>query len=773
MKIKHSPQKKSDTTNNYLKTNLNKRLKTLFKSTLPYGVGGLYFLTTTNIWAQDILNIDQTIKINAQKIDASSNMPSTGNSGNSALKSNVNASVSPAEVETAQVIRNKDGATKVTEQSMQQTTQKMDAQAYRSSPQDVVLKDASVLANYAPIGYYENFAIRGFALDLEGGYTQNNAPISARSMPSLINIEQIEINKGIAKEQSQISAGQINYRTKRPKNISQLQFGLQSSAAGNIEHHLQIDQGQKYQNWGYRSNFAYTRLDPYVENTRGRRYQGSLALDFQPTPLFKTQVDFNILQQTQPTTPGYMLLLDNNYLPVAIPRVSDRFYNLNQASWRKPMKTNHLDATLQTQYQINPHLKWQQTLSVQDTRTDDYVAFPYPFYENGQYELRDYRSENEQRQGHYIDQSLRAQFKTAAIEHQIRLGGNLNLYFNRQNDRFDYKRERHQLSNPSQILQTYSKIKTKPALSIKQLEKSLYLSDRLSHQNPLGTYQFDLGAKWSQITEKYTSSESGKAFSNQQSKNRLLPQIAINYQNPAQNLGLYASHQQSIRMGQLPETENSTQFLPARVLKQNEIGLYYLPKSDLRIQAAIFDLRRPYEYLDDNWEYQQNGQEIRRGVELAAQGRINQDLAINASLAYLWRATQKGVAMTTLNNQKASNVPTLKAHLGLDYRLGKLHPALDAYSSEIGFNFESGRNIDRYGQFKTPSHFTTDIALKYKTPSIFGQKQNAKNSYDTIEFGIKNLFDRRYWKDVSINYGEPYLHLGAPRSFYLQMNMGF
>jgi iron complex outermembrane recepter protein len=736
---------------------------------VPCCMVSVYLLNPTFIWAQEVQpqtlppiqkDIDQSIQINAQKIDS-----------NNSNQTNIN----PAEKINTQTIRTKQGIFQATEQTTQQSSKTLSTQPYYSSPQDVVLRDASVLANYAPVGYYENFAIRGLPLDLEGGYTQNNAPISARSMPSLVNIEQIEINKGIAKEQNQISAGQINYRTKRAKNISELQLALQTSAAGNLEHHLQIDQGKKLKGWGYRTNLAYTGLDPYVENTKGKRYQASLALDIQPSPLLKTQIDFNILQQTQPTTPGYMLLLDDNDMPVSIPKLADPSYNLNQAAWRKPMKTNHFDASLQSQYQINPHLNWQQTLSMQDTRTDDYVSFPYPFYQNGKYYLRDYASENEQRQGHYIDQALQAQFKTGNIEHQMRVGGNANLYFNRQNQRLDYKRELHHLNDPSQVLASYTKIKTKAPLTLKQLEQSLYLSDRLSHTLTSGIYQLDLGVKWSRIDEKYSSSEGGQSFSKQQKKQRFLPQIAFNYQNPVQNLGVYASHQQSIRMGQLPETSDDVNFLPARVLKQNEIGLYYLPKEDLRLQAAIFDLRRPHEYLDDNWVYQQNGKEIRQGLEIGAKGRVTTNLAVDTSLAYLWRATQTGVGMNSLNDKRASNVPRIKANFNFDYRLGALHKVLAPYSAELGFNFESGRNIDRNAQFKTPAYFTTDLAFKYQTPSIniFGAQNSKEKAVSQIKIGVKNLFNRRYWKDVSINYGEPYLHLGAPRSFYLQMNMGF
>ena len=84
---------------------------------------------------------------------------------------------------------------------------------------DVVKNDASVGEDYAPVGYYGDFQIRGFPIDLATGLQINGMTIAGEQDVPLENKESVEIVKGIAGVESGVAAagGLINYVTKEPR----------------------------------------------------------------------------------------------------------------------------------------------------------------------------------------------------------------------------------------------------------------------------------------------------------------------------------------------------------------------------------------------------------------------------------------------------------------------------------------------------------------------------------------------------------------------------
>ena len=82
---------------------------------------------------------------------------------------------------------------------------------------DVVKNDASVGEDYAPVGYYGDFEIRGFPIDLATGMQINGMTIAGEQDVPLENKQRVEIVKGIAGLESGIASagGVINYVTKR------------------------------------------------------------------------------------------------------------------------------------------------------------------------------------------------------------------------------------------------------------------------------------------------------------------------------------------------------------------------------------------------------------------------------------------------------------------------------------------------------------------------------------------------------------------------------
>src|ERR1700733_4999595 len=86
---------------------------------------------------------------------------------------------------------------------------------------DVVKNDASIGEDYAPVGYYGDYEIRGFPIDLATGLEINGMTIAGEQDVPLEGMERVEFLKGIAGVESGVASagGLINFVTKRPATV--------------------------------------------------------------------------------------------------------------------------------------------------------------------------------------------------------------------------------------------------------------------------------------------------------------------------------------------------------------------------------------------------------------------------------------------------------------------------------------------------------------------------------------------------------------------------
>lgn len=89
---------------------------------------------------------------------------------------------------------------------------------------DVVKNDASIGDDYVPVGYYGDYQIRGFPIDLATGLEINGMTIAGEQDVPLENKERVEFLKGLAGVESGVASagGLIDYVTKRPAAIEAL-----------------------------------------------------------------------------------------------------------------------------------------------------------------------------------------------------------------------------------------------------------------------------------------------------------------------------------------------------------------------------------------------------------------------------------------------------------------------------------------------------------------------------------------------------------------------
>ena len=174
---------------------------------------------------------------------------------------------------------------------------------------DVVKNDASVGDDYVPVGYYGDYQIRGFPLDLATGFEVNGMTIAGEQDVPLENKEQVEFLKGIAAVESGVASagGLIDFVTKRPANIKAVDLATdhRGSAFGAVDlGHLFGSRKQV----GARVNLAGERIVPYMNDTNGWRAMGAGAADWKIDPATTLKGDFEYQHKTERDGSGYQLL---------------------------------------------------------------------------------------------------------------------------------------------------------------------------------------------------------------------------------------------------------------------------------------------------------------------------------------------------------------------------------------------------------------------------------------------------------------------------------
>jgi iron complex outermembrane receptor protein len=235
---------------------------------------------------------------------------------------------------------------------------------------------------------------------------------------------------------------------------------------------------------------------------------------------------------------------------------------------------------------------------------------------------------------------------------------------------------------------------------------------------------------------------------------------------PNANLSFYGTYAEGLEPGgEAPaEANNAGGAMDPSKSKQYEIGIKADISPDLNVTAALFEIKRPFEFVPTpvpfkSSAYEVAGEERRRGLELAANGRVTRDLLIGASMTTLL-ADVDGDARVA--GKRIGNVPRYKAVVYGDYTM----PSMPALRLNASLQYASSKLFAPNGDVQTrvSGYHVVNVGAQYKT------KLSGVNT--TFRFGINNLFDRFYWGDTASAFGG-YLIPGAPRVFRLSAQLDF
>ncbi|WP_156393198.1 TonB-dependent siderophore receptor [Burkholderia sp. Leaf177] len=638
---------------------------------------------------------------------------------------------------------------------------------------DVVRNDASVNNDYAPVGYYQGFTIRGFPIDLASAIKINGLTISGEQNVALENKDRVEILKGLAGIESGVVApgGIINFVTKRPQNAASITTDIDSRGSTSAA----VDLGRRFgdQNqFGLRINAAKENIHSYVDGANGRRTFGSIAADWIISPRASLQFDAEFQQLIQRSASGYQLLGGT-----AVPPAASASKLLGLQPWTKPVTTDALNLNTRFDYSFNDNWQGYIAASRSHTMIDDNVAFAYgcgyvascgaggtsPFFfaSNGDFDVYDYRSPGEYRRNNEVRAVLTGKFSTGSLKHDVTFGASVQRrVVELSNAVYDYVGSEN-IYGPNL---TFDPSPNSPSASFPQLDSrqySVFGTDRITFNDH---WQILAGGRGVLLRQRSWTEMDGPATDTDRSI--FLPQVAVVYK-PVAPLSLYASYSKALSLGdQAPvRASNAYVFLPPVVSNQVEVGAKYDWLDRLNLTAAVFAINKPFEYAkpdssDAGYTFTQQGTERHQGIELSAAGRATDRLTLTASIAAI-RARAYDSGTPAYEGHQVINVPRLSAALYADYAV----PHVAGLDLLGGVNYSGSKAANEEGTASVPSYFVFNLGARYTT-KLGGHKT-------VVRLSIDNLFNKYYWQDSGELQGDAYLFLGAPRTARLSLTYDF
>jgi len=651
---------------------------------------------------------------------------------------------------------------------------------------DVVKNDASVGEDYAPVGYYGDFEIRGFPIDLATGLEIDGMTIAGEQDVPLENKQSVEIVKGIAGVESGVASagGLIDYVTKEPAPHVHPAVDLASDHRGTSYGALDVSRmfGGQLQP-GIRLNLAGEDMHTYVQHANGWRGVGAADGELKfgaATDLFG---DFEYQHKVERSEAGYQLLGGT-----AVPTELFPSTMLGFQSWSKPNTFDTINASARLVHRFNGLWSGRLNGSYSHSLIDDNVIWPYgaaldangnslcpdsPYYlfcPDGSYEIYDYRSPGELRIDAVGEALVTGHFTTGKIGHDVAAGGSLfhrgvdlsssivytplgveNLY----QPNIAYAPESpYQTAGPS-------------ALADFDHQASAILQDRV--HLPGGVTAL-AGGRFVRVGDfNYTSA-----------RTLWLPQYALTYA-PTKDVMLYGNYGVLLSLGQQAPwwVDNANVFLDPFSTRQAEVGVKY--ERQILLTAALFRMRQPFFYprvieaadsfcasnlsaggdvAPGDLCFEADGHETHDGVELSAQGKASSWLQLTGSLTAM-QAESSDTGTPAFDNKQVINVPHVHTTLFADV----LVPHAHGLHLTPGWSYTSRKEAMRDDAVSVPGFNLINLGARY-TPG-------GEQGHVTLRLYADNILNKRYWKDTGASYGDTFIHQGAPTTVRVSAHYTF
>ena len=636
---------------------------------------------------------------------------------------------------------------------------------------DLFTLDASLSDAYNAVGYWDFVTIRGFVIDPTYNYRRDGLPISAETSIPLENKERVEFLKGTSGIQAGTSApgGLVNFVVKRPTVNDLRTLRLETTGDGGLLGHLELG-GRlgEDRRFGYRLNAVAADVQSYLPDADGKRQLLALAMDWRVSRDTLIEGEFEYSRLKQPSVPGLSLL--GNALPPA-----DPFININSQPWSQPNQLDSFTGSVGIQQAINSQWRWQGQLGTQRLKSDDRLAYPFGCYAagsgayyadrycpDGDFDLYDYRSNNERRQTQSALLKVIGDVTTGSVRH--------NLSFGLQGTRYKETGEPQADNNMA--------VGTGNLFTLPELPQDPTFQDPYTTRTERSTEFFAFDAiqwtsafqTWIGVRHSILHRESVRTDGSQATaydRSITTPWLAATWQLDPATLA-YASYGEGVESVVAPGRSrytNAGQPLPALKSKQMEVGLKGHGET-LQWNATWFTIERPLWGdagtcdLAGTCTRQFDGSVRNQGLELGA-GLTRGPWRLGASATWLRAERQDAVIDPTLNGKRPTNVPALTLRANGSYRVAAV-PGLSLLGT---VSYEGDRTVLPDESIALPAWTRLDAGVRYET--------RIKGVGTTWSLTVNNLTDRRYLKESPYQFSHVYIFPGAPRTLRLAVQTAF
>jgi iron complex outermembrane receptor protein len=643
---------------------------------------------------------------------------------------------------------------------------------------DVVKNDASVGEDYAPVGYYGDFEIRGFPIDLATGMQINGMTIAGEQDVPLENKQRVEIVKGLAGIESGIASagGVIDYVTREPYAGERAALDFATDHRGSSYGGVQFSIPRQHGGSGLLITAAGEDIHTYVEGANGWRGMGAANGRWQLGADTQLVTDFEYQHKVERSEAGYQLLGGATVPAPVFPSVM-----LGFQPWSKPNTFDTFNAGSHLEHKFSPNWRVRFGGSYSHSLIDDNVIYPYgaaldadgnslcpdsPYYffcPDGSYEIYDYRSPGELRIDAVGESLVLGHFTTGRVSHDVIGGGSL---FHRSVDLSPTI-----VYTPLGVENVYQPNVSYAPESPYQQAGPATLAD-FNHQGSgivqerahlPGHIVLQAGGRFARVSD----------FNYSAARSLWLPQYGATY-SPLRDLTLYANYGTLLSLGpQAPWwVDNSSAFLTPFRTRQSEIGAKY--ERTILLTGDFFRMRQPYFYpkvlpAPDTFCskgntgdlcFESEGHETHDGVELNAQGKASNWMQLSAS-ATAMHAVSNDTGTAAFDNKQVINVPRFHTAVFADILL----PHLRGLRLMPGWSYISRKQATRDDTVSVGGYNLFNLGVRYSP--------RGENGRLTLHMYADNILDKRYWKDTGASYGDTFIHQGAPATVRLSAHYNF
>jgi iron complex outermembrane receptor protein len=598
---------------------------------------------------------------------------------------------------------------------------------------------------------YDNISIRGLLVENRGNYRLNGflPVVNLISIP-LENKEQVEVLKGASSLYYGFvpPSGIVNFVTKRAGKTPVTSVATSVNDHGAVDVHADI--GRRFgvdDSMGLRLNAVAGKEEYGVRNFDGDRQLLSAAYDWNVRPGFNLKLDLEHYRKDVSEQAAIGLPIVSGR--AVVPSIPDNKSNL-AGEWQRydAEATNVLlrgDLALGGDWGLT--LETGHAESKRDRRLGIFrfgvsPATPATAADlstgSGRLDTSFVNGQVFENTSHRAD--LNGRFATGPVAHDITIGTMYN------------QRESHggvsvgtsqaqNFFNPVPVLEPSPTAFTRSA-DTDIVDKGVYVFDRMTLSPQ---WQLMAGLRYSDY-DSTTIPAAGPRTTF--SATDTSPNLSVLYK-PAENLSIYGSYLEGLEeTGTAPDIRaNRGDVLPPAVNKQYELGTKWRSATGALLQAALFDIRRPYTTIDASNRFVVGGKSRYRGLELSASGELSRQLSVIAS-ALLLDANVTSSTIASELGKTPENTPRRTFSVFGEYRVAQV----PGWSLNAGAFYVGKRPVNNANDAFVGAYTVYSVGTRYRTKLA---------GYDTtLQANIDNLTDRDYWATA----GNGLLGTGAPRT---------